>query len=322
MKILKVASLILLVFLIVLIVTLVYVKKAKKNWTVKSIDTMKYSRDMARQTLSGHTFRYSIDQQVTDIAKTGATHVAIGTPYDDEFLPVLNVWVKAARKNKLKVYFRGNFSGWEGWFGYKKIDRATHLAKTKQFIHNNPDLFQDGDIFSSCPECENGSKVNVYDKKTLKIYQTFLINEYKVTEDSFKSIKKKVIPNYFSMNMDVAHKVMDQQTTKQLGGIVVIDHYVKSPEILAKDVSYIAKKSGGKVVLGEFGAPIPSIHGKMSELEQKQWINSAFHQLSPMPELIGINYWVNVGGSTALWSDNGLPRQAVQTVKSYFTEVL
>ncbi len=297
-------------------------KEIKNNWTFKSIDTMKYSRDMARTTLSGQPFSYPIDKQVRDIAHTGATHIAIGTPYDDEFLPVLKLWVSEARKNKLKVYFRGNFSGWEGWFEYKKIDRKTHLAKTSKFILENSDLFQDGDIFSSCPECENGEKINVNDEKSLKSYQSFLIDEYKASKDALKSIHRNVNSGYFSMNADIAYKVMDEDTTKKLGGTVVIDHYVKSPWDLEQDIRDLAKVSGGKIVLGEIGAPIPSIHGNMTEEAQAKWIEDAMYRISSIPQLTGVNYWVNTGGSTGLWEENGRVKKAVKVIKTTYSNKL
>ena len=87
-------------------------------WEIQSIDTMKYSRDMARERNKDMVFEKIIESVVEKIASTGATHVAIGTPYDEEFLPFLQTWVIAARKENLNVWFRGNFSGWEGWFDY------------------------------------------------------------------------------------------------------------------------------------------------------------------------------------------------------------
>ena len=125
-------------------------------WKIQSIDTMKYSRDKAREKLADPSFDAIIEMQIRDIAQTGATHVAIGTPYDNEFLPFLKRWVDTARKYNLKIWFRGNFSGWEGWFDYPPISREEHLKLTEKFIKENNNLFKDGDIFISCPECENG----------------------------------------------------------------------------------------------------------------------------------------------------------------------
>lgn len=291
-----------------------------KPWRVRSIDTMKFSRDLARQTLTDRALQDDIKTQVERIASTGATHVAIGTPYDNEFEPVLKMWVREARKNNLKVFFRGNFSGWEGWFGYEKISRENHSIKTKQFIENNKDLFVDGDIFSSCPECENGENLNRSDKTQMDSYKAFLINEYRVTKQAFDSINKTVASNYYSMNGDIAKLIMDKKTTALFDGIVVIDHYVKDVDTLAYDVSIIAKKSGGKVVLGEFGVPIPEIHGTMTDTEQAAWIEEALARLADMPEVVGVNYWVNIGGSTGIWSDSAHPKEAVKKITKAYRE--
>ena len=120
------------------------------------------------------------------------------------------------------------------------------------------------------------------------------------------------------MNGDVANLVMDKKTTQALGGVVVIDHYVGTPEELAADIKKIAEKSGGKVVLGEFGAPIPDIHGNLSMGEQAIWIEDALKEISDISDLIGVNYWVSFGGSTRLWEDNYSPRKASQVLDQFF----
>ena len=291
-------------------------------WDVRSIDTMKYSRDLAREKLNDPSFDAVIDKQMKDIAEIGANYVAIGTPYDDEFSPLMRRWVKAARKYKLHVWFRGNFSGWEEWFYYPKIDSAEHVIKTEQFIWNNSDIFQDGDIFTSCPECENGTELQSKNFKNLIQYRSFLILEMNTAQKAFSQIGREVKTGYYSMNGDVARVVMDRATTKALGGIVVIDHYVDTPSRLAEDIRILAAKSGGRILLGEFGAPIPDIHGEMSEEQQAIWIKSALLQISVIPELIGINYWVNKGGSTALWNDDNMPKAAITVIKEYYNKMV
>lgn len=292
----------------------------KNIWDVESIDTMKYSRDLARQHLNNPSFDRVINKQVSDIAKTGATHIAIGTPYDEEFRPMIQRWVAAARKNKLKVWFRGNWAGWEGWFDYPLIDRPTHIAKTQEFVLNNQDLFEDGDIFSSCPECENGGiEINLNNPQEVIEYRAFLITEYETTKEAFRTINKDVPANYYSMNGDFAKAIMDRDTTASMDGLVVVDHYVESPSVLADDIRELARSSGGNVVLGEFGAPIPDIHGQMTEEEQKLWLEEALRYLTEIQELKGLNYWVSVDGSTALWKSDGSPKLAVEVLKKYFT---
>lgn len=291
-------------------------------WNIRSIDTMKYSRDLAREKLDDPQFDAVIDMQVRNIALTGANYVAIGTPYDEEFLPILKRWVKAARKYHLHVWFRGNFSGWEGWFGYEQIDRATHIAKTKVFIFNNTDLFEDGDIFSSCPECENGAKSNFGDSDVVQEYRAFLIEEYRISKDAFIQIDKNVQSNYFSMNGDVAKLVMDISTTTTLDGIVVVDHYVEDPKIFAEDLRELAKQSGGQIVLGEFGAPIPDIHGKMNDEKQKLWLEEVLNEIRRVDHVVGVNYWVNTGGSTALWTGAGKAKPAVESITKFYSHYM
>ena len=292
--------------------------QTQKQWQIESIDTMKFSRDTSRQYLTDPNFNTEAEKQMGAIASTGANYVAIDTPYDDEFLPVLQVWVRIAREHRLHVWFRGNFSGWEGWFGYDQIDKQTHTDKTKQFILNNSSLFENGDIFTSCPECENGANLKTGIYSDVVAYRKFLISEYKTEGDAFIQINKKVKYGYFSMNADVAQAVMDKPTTHALGEIVVIDHYVRTPEGLANEVASIAQQSGGSVVLGEFGAPIPDINGLMTENQQRDWLGSSLQLLSGVNSLIGLNYWVNKGGSTALWRDDGSAKPAVDVLKRYY----
>ncbi len=293
------------------------VQEIKTFWEMQSIDTVKYSRDLAREKADDSTYANSIDKQMADIASTGATHVAIGTPYDKEFIPFMKLWVDAAHSHGMNVWFRGNFSGWESWFEYKKIGRDEHKILLKQFILDNGDLFKDGDVFTSCTECENGGPGDPR-KGDVVGFRQFLIDEYQIMRSAFKQIDKSVASNYFPMNGDVAALAMNRETTTALGGLVVIDHYVATPELTAKGLADIAKSSGGKVVLGEFGAPIPDIQGSMTQAQQSAWIEKTLSLVSQMPEVIGINYWANLGSSTELWNAPGSPRQAVSTLKSYF----
>lgn len=287
-------------------------------WEFQSIDTMKYSRDVAREKLKDPDFDNVIDEQVKNIAEAGATHVALGTPYDEEFLPFLRRWVNSTRNHNLKVWFRGNFAGWEKWFEYPSIDRNTHLQKTKKFILDNPDLFEDGDIFTACPECENGGPGDPRRTGDVSGHRKFLIEEYKITKEAFKKIGKDIKSNFDSMNMDVAMLVMDKETTRALDGVVTVDHYVSRPEQLVFDLKVMSKVSDGKIVLGEFGAPIKEIHGQMSEEEQALWIKKSLTDLVEIPELLGVNYWVNVGSSTELWSTQGKAHPAVEALKKIY----
>ncbi len=287
-------------------------------WSFQSIDTMKYSRDLAREKLNDPSFDAVIAKQVKDIASTGATHVAIATPYDEEFYPMLQRWVRAARREHLNVWFRGNFSGWEGWFSYNKITREEHMKKTEEFLNAHPDLFANGDVFTACPECENGGAGDPRLTGDVAGHRQFLIEEYALTKSFFSGRNKKVASNYDSMNKDVAELVMDKDTTRALDGIVTIDHYVASGEKLAEDIKSLSETTGGKIILGEYGAPIPDINGPMNEKEQAEWIKNTGSLLVKANTLIGVNYWVNTGGSTQLWNEDGTKRLAVDAITSYY----
>lgn len=286
-------------------------------WEIQSIDTVKYSRDLAREKAKSASFDEVIDRQVSLIAQTGATHVAIGTPYDDEFIGFMKRWVAAARRYGLSVWFRGNFAGWERWFGYQRITREEHLDKTREFILSNGELFENGDVFAPCTECENGGPGDPRATRDFEGHKKFLIDEYKVSNEAFRRVGKNIKTN-FPMNGDVARAIMDKETTKALGGIVVIDHYVSTPEKLANDIREISSRSGGRVILGEFGAPIPDLHGNLTSGQQASWIEDSLLKLSEIPGFIGINYWVSFGGTTRLWENNFSQRPAAETIEKYF----
>lgn len=291
-------------------------------WVVRSIDTMKYSRDIAREKANQPDFDIVIDQQVKNIASTGASHIAIATPYDDEFIPYLTRWVNMARKYKLHVWFRGNFSGWEKWFDHERITRSQHLDLTTRFITNNPTLFEDGDIFTPCPECENGGPGDPRMTGDVKGHRQFLIDSTRVGKDAFAKIGKQVEVGYHSMNYDVAMAVMDKETTVAVGGIVAIDHYVRSPDKMIKDIEIIKEQSGGKIFLGEFGAPIPDLNGKMTQDQQAEWLKYTLDLLVANQSVVGLNYWVNVGGSTQIWDGDGVAFKAVQVLTEYYSKLI
>lgn len=292
--------------------------KPQEPFSVRSIDTVKLSRDLALQKLNDPEFDQVIDNQVNLISQAGANYIAISTPYDDKFLPFLKKWVKAARKKHLKVWFRGNFAGWEGWFDYPKINKQEHLQKTSQFILNNPDLFEDGDIFTPCPECENGGPGDPRETKDVTGFRQFLIDEYNQTQIDFNTINKQVTSNYASMNYDVALLVMDEATTSKMGKVVTVDHYIKDPQKMIADVKKLAEKSKGKVVLGEYGVPIPDIHGNISEHEQAAWLDVALSHLSRSKEVLGVNYWTGAGSSSQLWDEMGNKRLAFNIIRKYY----
>src|SRR5258708_7858591 len=260
-----------------------------KLWQFQSIDTMKYSRDAA----GDKSVLKHVPFFVKEVADMKATHIAIDTPYDEEFYPVLAAWVTEARKYNLKIWFRGNFSSWEGWFNRKKMENPNdHHSMIKKFIIDHPDLFQDGDIFTPVPEPENGAigDPRSSDEKA-KQFNQFLIDSYNNCVSSFQLINKEVHCGYFSMNGDVAKNVLTKDTVSRIGNVVVIDHYVDTADRMENDIDYLNKKFGAKIVLGEFGGPIPDINGTMTEEEQAKFVDNLLQVFKKRNDIIeGINY--------------------------------
>lgn len=288
-------------------------------WKITSIDTMKYSRDASRDP----NIVEKIPQIVKEVASLKSTFISIDTPYDEEFYPVLNDWVTQARKYNLHIWFRGNFSGWEGWFGYQKFtDTKIHQRLTMSFITSHPDLFQNGDIFTPAPEPENGGPIGDPRgsiEKT-KEFNQFLIDSYNNCLRAFAKIHKNVSCGYFSTNADIAKQVLTPQVVHQTGNIVVIDNYVNSAEKMGSDIEELSKKfSGSKVILGEYGAPIPDINGVMTEKQQADFVESLLRQFVMHRNVVrGVNYWVISGGSTQIYDSEGNMRAVGNVIASYY----
>lgn len=287
-------------------------------WPIRSIDTMKMSRDQARAKLNDPTFDLVIEREVIAIKDLGANYVAIGTPYDEEFKPFLERWVSAARRHNLNVWFRGTFSAYEGWFEYpKSLSPAELLEKSQFFIENNAELFQDGDIFDACPECENAG--HWPQPQSDAEYNRFIQEKQRVLSSSFSKIDKQVYTNYPSIIGGRAKEVLDQPTLNALGNVVTINHYHPDPTNYREYISYFADQHQTKVLFGEVGAPIPDMHGSLSEVEQAAFMRAVFAELyQQRDQVIGINYWVYSNGTTALVNPDYQPRAVAAVVQDFF----
>lgn len=288
-----------------------------KYWPVEAIDTVKVSRDGALNP----QVTAEIPSMVKKIAELHPNYIAIDTPYDEQFLPTMFAWINAARANNLKVWFRGNLSGWEGWFGYPLLtDVSQHHLGIANFIRLHPTIFQDGDIFTPAPEPENGL---IHDPRSADgnpvRYNQFLVDSYNNCVTAFKKIGKKVVCGYFSVNGDIAKQILTEETVQKTGDRVVIDHYVKDPKQLAADILYLNQKLKAPIVLGEIGAPIPDIHGNMTDQQQADYMNTAFNTVAKLGNVVeGVDYWTAFYGSTALFDDNQFPKKVTETISKFY----
>jgi hypothetical protein len=278
---------------------------------------MKTSRDMARTYLNNPDYDEEIIIQLQAIKETGADYVSVTTPYDDEFLPYLERWVKLARQEGLKVWFRGNWSSWEGWFGYpKNMTPEEHLAKNSEFIGKHSDLFQNGDIFDPCPECENAGFWPQNDKN--RDYQLFIQRQQEQTKADFDKINKQVMV-YPSIIGGRAKDVLDQGTFDSLDNVIAIDHYVPKTQGMSEFIDYF-KDLNTKSLISEFGAPIPDMNGFQNEKQQAEFVRNILEVLYQKRDSVeGLNYWVLSHGTTAILNPDYSKRAVFDVLKEYFS---
>jgi hypothetical protein len=290
-------------------------------WPIQSIDTMKYSRDRAREL----NIKEKIPLLVKKLTQLGINYIAVATPYDEEFYPILKTWVLESRKHQLKIWFRGNFSSWEGWFGYPKfVYPEEHHFKTYQFIISHPEIFQDGDIFTPAPEPENGGYGDPRNSQQQKEhFLNFLINSYNNCQEAFAKINKKIHCGYFSINGDIAKEVLNKKVVEKTGGVVVIDHYAKSAQRLRDDIEKLYQKYQAPVVLGEFGAPIPDIHGEMNENQQAQYLKDTLIEILKTKNVVkGVNYWTAYDASTSIFNNDFNPKLSFFIIQKFYQPIM
>ncbi len=288
-------------------------------WKYQIIDTMKTSRDLTLYKMNDKNFDVDIRKELKQIKALGATHVAIDSAYDEKYLPWLIRWINAARKEKLNVWFRGNFSGWHGWFTPKNMTRKEHKKAVEKFILDSPDLFKDGDSFTACPECESGGEGVPITENEVKDFRQFMLEEHELVDNAFKKINKKVNTNWLSINPDVAKKVYDEETIMRIGNFLTLDYFVKDVTQLQEGLDYFKSRfPNSQILIGEFGAPIPEINGDMTEEEKAKFIEQVFMYLASRNDIVGVNYWVSSGSTTELLDSKLQKNASGKVIEKFF----
>ncbi len=287
----------------------------KNNIKFKVIDTMKESRDRAK------TIKFKeIDEEVASLSAIKSNYITVDTPYDEEFYPILKHWADSIHKINKNVWFRGNWSGWEGWFKYPKtLTRKKHIDLTESFILKHPELFEDGDAFTACPECEYGGPGNPMTTHDAAGFRNFLISEKDVVDKALSKINKKVFSNWQSMNPDVAKYIYNTELLNKFDGLMTLDYYAKDTSVFDKGLSYFQHLyPNAKFFIGEFGAPIPDINGYMTEAQQENYINNSMSYFINRGDIIGVNYWTCCNGTTAVLRDDLSLKSGAIILANYF----
>jgi hypothetical protein len=295
-------------------------------WSVRSVDTQVVSKHWPNVT------RSAVREQVAMIKKTGVNYIAIGTPYDR--VEDLTKWAEEIHAAGLNVWFRCHWAQWEGDEGLPgNMTTDEYLTKTKKFIINNPKLFREGDSFTVAVEAEQvgvglGKKFLTWNE-----YHNFLISEVETANEAFGEIglEGKVHTNWLSMNGWVVENQITPELANQLG-IVVVDHFVgqsnsigvlSDPDaIVDKTVSDLDRyhtELGVPILLGEWGY---QIYQDVDESTQALVVSKLFDKLKTKPYLVGVNYWVHMGNSAAIISDeygmNLKYKRAAEVIRSYY----
>jgi len=56
-------------------------------------------------------------------------------------------------------------------------------------------------------------------------------------------------------------------------------------------------------------------------ISKSAWLSKSLQMLSGVNELIGVNYWVNKGGSTALWRSKRYTKARGKCSEQYYSSI-
>lgn len=298
-------------------------------WETKSVDSMKYTKDVICNQSSSAFINSWVDKAV----EIGASHVAISQPYDNpgcgNALTYTVTWINAIRSKGLKVWHRHMPMAHEGIYSVAKNNQDDYLDMISQYIINNPTMFQSGDIFTPIPEPQNGGisgitycPGNVCQYFNQAHFNRWLKTAMLVSELSFQVIGKTGIKiGYFGFDGFVAfghnnpdwNGILYNSTIARMGNVVTLDHYPEAVGTsMAADLDeFHALYPNALVYIGEWG----TISGTNYE---QQVINSMGAAIA-RPYVKGFNYWQpGPGGNEALWNSDWTNRVHFDEVKGFY----
>jgi len=298
-------------------------------WSIRSIDTQVISKHWPNVT------RSTIKEQVLLLKNLGVNYIAIGTPYDR--VAEFRMWAEEIHLAGLNVWYRSHWAEWEGDDGKSAtLTPDEYLYRTKQFIENNADIFKPGDAFTACVEAEQvgvglGKRFLTWDH-----YREFLTSQIVVSNQAFETIglKGKIYTNWLSVNGWIVENQFTQDLVDKLG-IVVVDHFVGQSKTIGDlsdaesvveqtiiDLDRFYEKWKKPIFLGEWGYQI--FQNAPDELQAKV-VHEMLTQLATKDYIVGMNYWVHMGNSASLLSDqygsNLQYREAAYILKSFYDPV-
>lgn len=293
-----------------------FMQQTPHHWAVRSVDMQKETQDELRDPAS----EPYIKEIVKLAEEVNATHVAIGTPYDNpsdpqaaDTIKFTRQWADAAHNIGLNVWHRHMPVGFQGFYDEKKGVKDYRPMIT-QYILDHPDFFRDGDIFAPFPEPQNGGVVGINCQPT-DVCQFGSVDEFnqemqayvEVCRQAFAKIGKKVRVGYYGFdgfvvaglgNPDWEGKTfLSDETVRTLDDMITVDHYTdKGPQGYVKDYTTIHNIfPKDQIVIGELG-PASSLPDNASEAEVTKAFHDTLEALSKLDWIIAVNMYPFISG--------------------------
>lgn len=269
------------------------------SFAIQSIDAMKDTKDA----ICGPRPLDWINKWLDKAVELSAQYIAISTPYENpscgDALSYTKTWVKAIRAHGLHVWHRHMPLSFEGIYSVNKNNSTNYLNLISTYIKNNPDLFQDGDIFTPIPEPQNGGiqgitycANSVCQFQSAPAFNQWLRDAMTTSKNAFAAIGKNNMKiGYFGFDGFVAwgdknpdwHGILEDSTVAQMGNIT-IDHY---PETVGETMDQAltalqAKYPTTPIVIGEYG----TVNGQNVNQEVTDTLTAAKNH-----HVVGFNYW-------------------------------
>lgn len=301
---------------------------AEYNWEIRAVSSMKETKDK----VCGQMPKDYIETWVDRAKELGANYISISTPYENpacaSALAYTKLWVEVIRSRGLNVWHRHMPLAFEGIYDVPKDNSSPYLATISNYIQNNPDLFEENDIFTPIPEPQNGGIQGItycYDNicqfESAADFNGWLRQSMQTSRNALANIG---LPNltrigYFGFDGYVAwgHNnpdwtgVLEDETVAQMGNIT-IDHY---PEIVGDTMENSlneleARYPGVPIVIGEWGVISGTNHSEQILASMNAAIRTS---------VVGFNYWhMGAGGNESLVDYDLSPLPHYSTVQSFF----
>ncbi len=278
---------------------------AGSTWAIRSVDTMKLSRDTLKAPLS--------DRQIAEVVRQDArlrlTHVAVDVFYDNP--SYMERWVRAVRASGLHVWFRAHWYRWENHRDLRgDMSPRAYIDDTREFLQQYIDLFASGDIFDFCAEPENGAYwVQTYgqgwswrsNKAAKRAFNTFIRSGvYMAGTTLAHRGRGDVLVTAISVDSSVAERLLSKPTVQRLG-LITLDLY---PEGKTRDPATAARLFVAEIEKVHRKWPVPILIGEhgyardiaVDDATQARVLHSELAALRRLPYVRGLNYWVDAGG--------------------------